>query len=321
MNRYAGAKCPHCGKTFTEDDTVAVCPECGAPYHRSCFEEMGGVCRFVDKHAEGFNWNEEEKKEREAEQKRYEGPGTRCSRCGTQNDSQNLFCSVCGTLLHRPEGTDQPGEGEPQQNGNPYMGGAGPFRTMGYNPYTTPYGGLSPDEEIDGIPVKELAIYLGENSHYYLPRFKDLKTNGRNVINWSGFLLEFLFLVYRKMYLAAVLVFLIPNLIGAVLLLAVTGGDIAGLTVESYQMFSMLTYAVSIAVRFFVGISFNRLYMNHCFKKIRALRSRQSDQTAYYESLAKSGSVSRAAVAIVCGIYIFLMMAVFYLSIWLTPMV
>ena len=323
MNRYTGTKCPHCLKAFTENDIVVVCPECGAPYHRSCFEEMGGTCKFADKHAEGFNWNTDEKKQQGAEQ-RFEGGSRviRCSRCGTLNSDQNIFCDVCGTPLRQPTSTfHQSFEGS-QQNSGPSQGPTGPFRAMGYNPYTTPYGGLNPDEEIDGIPVKELAIYIGESTHYYLPKFKELKTTGHNVINWSGFFLEFIFLVYRKMYLAAALVFLIPNLLSTGMMLIFITGNFINLTAETYSFISMITYAISIAVRFFVGFSFNRLYMGHCFKKIRALKERYGDnQALYYEQLTKAGSVSQKATIIVLVLYILLTMAVFYLSVFFSSVI
>ena len=65
MNRYTGIKCQHCGKAFQENDQVVVCPDCGAPYHRSCFVEMNGICKFADKHAEGYSWNHAENKKKE----------------------------------------------------------------------------------------------------------------------------------------------------------------------------------------------------------------------------------------------------------------
>lgn len=305
MNRYTGNKCPHCGKEFTENDTVVVCPECGAPYHRSCFEELNGVCQFADKHADGFSWEDIAKKERQYE----DTSEIRCSRCGTLNNSHNIFCEVCGTPLRRPEGAEQPNSANE------------PFRTMGYNPYTTPYGGLNPDEEIDGIPVKDLAIFVGESTHYYLPKFKELKTTGHNTINWCGFFFEFLFLIYRKMYLAAGLIFVISNLLTFGALLFTTKGDISTLSAESYSMLTMFTYAISLSVRFFVGISFNRFYMNHCFKKIKKLKEQHSDQSAYYESLTKAGAISRKAVIIICAAYMLLSMAVIYLSVLFTPVI
>ena len=38
---YTGIKCPVCEKTFTKQDDVVVCPECGAPYHRECYQKEG----------------------------------------------------------------------------------------------------------------------------------------------------------------------------------------------------------------------------------------------------------------------------------------
>ena len=32
-------KCPVCDKQFKKGDDVVVCPECGAPHHRECYEK------------------------------------------------------------------------------------------------------------------------------------------------------------------------------------------------------------------------------------------------------------------------------------------
>ena len=41
MSLYKGYKCAACGNVFDENDDVVVCPECGAPHHRSCYLEKG----------------------------------------------------------------------------------------------------------------------------------------------------------------------------------------------------------------------------------------------------------------------------------------
>ena len=324
MNRYTGTKCPHCSTAFTEDDSVVVCPECGAPYHRSCFEEMGGICQFADRHSSDFSWDDFDRKQRTEEERRYEDTSVlRCNRCGTSNNPQNIFCDVCGTPLHRPSTNEQENPNGWQTGPHTWQNpGAGPFRSMNYNPYTTPYGGLGADEEIDGIPVKDLAIYVGDNSHYYLPKFKELKTTGHNVVNWSAFFLEFFFLIYRKMYLAAVIIFLISNVLSMGITLFSLGGDLANFNPQTINMISMFTNALTIAVRFFIGFSFNRMYMNRCFKKIRALKEQYGDdQAAYYEHLTKAGSVSRKGAITIAVIYLVLTMALFYASVLLTPMI
>lgn len=36
--KYTGIPCAACGKKFTAEDDVVVCPECGTPYHRACYK-------------------------------------------------------------------------------------------------------------------------------------------------------------------------------------------------------------------------------------------------------------------------------------------
>lgn len=33
--------CPVCNKNFTDDDDIVVCPECGTPHHRDCYNTVG----------------------------------------------------------------------------------------------------------------------------------------------------------------------------------------------------------------------------------------------------------------------------------------
>ena len=47
--------CPVCEKRFINGDDVVVCPECGAPHHRECFEQLGH-CFYEDRHSPGFSF-------------------------------------------------------------------------------------------------------------------------------------------------------------------------------------------------------------------------------------------------------------------------
>ena len=38
MNEYLGCECSVCRKPFAAGDDIVVCPECGTPYHRACYE-------------------------------------------------------------------------------------------------------------------------------------------------------------------------------------------------------------------------------------------------------------------------------------------
>mgnify|MGYP000169958290 CR=1 FL=1 len=43
MPKYYGCPCEGCGKPLTLQDDIVVCPDCGAPYHRTCYEKNGSV--------------------------------------------------------------------------------------------------------------------------------------------------------------------------------------------------------------------------------------------------------------------------------------
>ena len=55
MADFTGCKCPVCQQPFTEEDDLVVCPECGAPYHRACYQKNAG-CLFAGRHGAGFEW-------------------------------------------------------------------------------------------------------------------------------------------------------------------------------------------------------------------------------------------------------------------------
>ena len=55
MNDYVGCVCSVCNKPFAAGDDIVVCPECGTPYHRACYQAAGG-CVHEAQHAEGYAW-------------------------------------------------------------------------------------------------------------------------------------------------------------------------------------------------------------------------------------------------------------------------
>ena len=85
MSKYTGLECPVCKNTFKDDDDIVVCPECGAPYHRTCYQKEGH-CIYEDKHGTDQAWQAEERAHQEAGDKK-------CPRCGTVNPSDSLYSS------------------------------------------------------------------------------------------------------------------------------------------------------------------------------------------------------------------------------------
>lgn len=55
MEELKNVSCGLCGRMFNEQDDVVFCPDCGAPAHRSCWQQEG-ECIYSDQHGNGFRW-------------------------------------------------------------------------------------------------------------------------------------------------------------------------------------------------------------------------------------------------------------------------
>ncbi len=66
MSNYTGSKCPVCQKAFTDHDDIVVCPDCGTPYHRTCWP-ADNRCVFAAKHGTNYEWKPEAKAQAESE--------------------------------------------------------------------------------------------------------------------------------------------------------------------------------------------------------------------------------------------------------------
>lgn len=93
MTRYTGNHCPVCEQAFTDEDDIVVCPDCGTPYHRACWQKVG-ACMHKSEHAAGFEWQPEFGPD--AEKAAHEAT---CPNCGTHNQPGAAQCSHCGCPL------------------------------------------------------------------------------------------------------------------------------------------------------------------------------------------------------------------------------
>lgn len=123
-----------------------------------------------------------------------------CSVCGTQNEPNYLFCKQCGTSLQNPAspppyqensaGYQAPSYGQPD-SGYGYQ-----QAPPNYPPYGQPQGfppGGYPEEMIEGIPVSQMAAYLGPSNYSYIQKFLSLeRTRSKTSFNGIVFVLGFL---------------------------------------------------------------------------------------------------------------------------------
>lgn len=284
---YAGCRCPVCGRQFTEEDDIVACPQCGAPHHRSCWQQEGH-CRFEDRHKDGFQWEREtvsEEPEEESETEETSGAyresanrERHCPRCGYSNPSEALFCSRCGLPLTG---------GAYGQNG---YGEYAPFRAVPVNPC----GGVDPREDIEGVPAEELAACVQMNTTYYLPRFFAMSRGGSHVSwNWAAFLCGPYWLLFRKAYLfggvfwcALALVRTLFTVVGCAVLVPLLEGanTYADMMARYMQILSdgtisetviwllYLLLFVQFMLHLLCGLFGNRLYMRTCVRRVRRIR-------------------------------------------------
>lgn len=78
-----GKVCPFCKTEIKDGDEVILCPACGIPHHKGCWEENKGCTTFGCK------------------EQHYEAQGTNptdvCPKCGATLGDGQMFCPKCGT--------------------------------------------------------------------------------------------------------------------------------------------------------------------------------------------------------------------------------
>ncbi len=302
MNRYANIDCPICGNSLDNGQSVVVCPECGAPYHLECYQKEG-KCIFNELHEKNEPWIAPVK-----EQKYDAQASLRCSRCGTINPSSGIFCQVCGNQLND---NNSDNSGEPI---NPNFGGGFVPRGIPLNPFTTPFGGVSPDEDIDGIAAKDIAIFVGQNSHYFLPRFKLISQSRAKVINWAAFFFTGGYFLYRKMYGWGILLILLNFLfsISSIIMMisSLNSTSVMQTTTFDTDMLSKINTVSSfiwIMIKFTCGFFANNLYKKHVFKKIQKIKVETEGKgpDEYVAMLTKKGSVAIKLIMALLFTYLF----------------
>ena len=199
--KYTNQKCQVCNAKLLEGDDVVICPDCGAPYHRECYK-TSGHCAYEDKHAEGFEFKLEKEKDEKSGDKI-------CTRCGSENPTDATNCQICGypTLQNKKEGREYHkkynhlNDDEPFKNIN--IPGGPKIHIIGGN--FDSLGGVSKDSKIDGESAADVATVVGQNTAYYMPRFKEMSEKNKKVgWNWVAFIIPQFWFFLRKCYLQGV---------------------------------------------------------------------------------------------------------------------
>ena len=164
---YDNAVCDGCGQPLLEGEDVVVCPVCGTPQHRACYE-LNNKCVNERLHGDGFEWTNLNPPEEKSEQS-YE----------PKIELVETPADVEGGVM--PAGIPMP--------------------ALDVNPSFFQNAGIDPEMEFDGIKAKEAVSYTQIGAKNYVRKF--IRTNGKRHFiswNWGAFLLAPAWFFYRKVY-------------------------------------------------------------------------------------------------------------------------
>lgn len=314
MSKYTGLKCPVCKETFHDNDDIVVCPECGAPYHRNCYQQTGH-CLYEEKHGTGQAWQTPEHTHQKDGDKL-------CPRCGVNNSSDALFCSKCGQSLSynsQSQGQAPPDTAESYAPPSPDSG-----REPGGFTYPYPFdpmGGVNPKDHIEGIEAGDIAKFVQANTPYYMGRFLNLSAFKKGRFHFSAFLFGGGWFLYRKQYVLGTILTafqVVVTIVTSALQYYYTVPLINELlpnTITPYSyylgflqvwdalaakspltLFLVMLPTILILLQFveriLCGIFANKIYLKYCVKKINTIQTEATTGHEYEAKLKEKGGIN-----------------------------
>ena len=135
-----------------------------------------------------------------------------------------------------------------------------------------------------------------KRQQYYLSRFAAFDANGKTGVtwHWPAFFLPFYWFLYRKMWLSALIYFLLPYvlLIGFAVVLAMLGA-------APDPSVNLVTGLYFIASYLLPGLYANALYYKHCNKKIAQARAASADVQHQLGAISAKGGTSGIAMVLI----------------------
>ena len=197
MPKYYGCPCEGCGKPLTLQDDIVVCPDCGAPYHRTCYEKMG-LCIHAPAHGAGYEWKFP-----------YQDAQLRtCPACGERTLRSESVCRCCGAAMP-PESAEQPNDraaASAEQNRD--FDYSGMYRDEMYRSFTEKVvdpvhrnvrAAFGKDELIDGVPYQDWVDFIGTAAPVYLNDYSQMQLRHSKIsMSFSALLFGPFYFFYRK---------------------------------------------------------------------------------------------------------------------------
>ena len=331
MARYTGNHCPVCEQAFTDNDDIVVCPDCGTPYHRACWQKVG-VCMHTSEHAAGFEWQPEV-----GEGAAEAAHAAVCPNCGTHNTPGALRCTHCGCPLPKP-GQEPPVHAQtqqpPQDQGPIYARDPGTLNSAPRNdraapgPHIDAYSNgpagvqrreIGPEDPIEGIKAKDWATYVGRSPMYYLMQFFRMsETKQKVTVSFSAFFFGPAYLFYRKMWkqgLLAALALVIFNIPGFMeLIVAFNPTFFGSMPLGWLPTAATICQVGSWGLQVVLGLFAVSWYHESAKAQIKEIYDTCPEGETRTEALAQRGGTNLLAAVLYFGIMGLLQVAILYMA-------
>ena len=255
--------CPVCKAKLFEDDDIVVCPDCGAPHHRSCWKQIGH-CAYTDAHGTENQWQPPK-----IELPPEEGP--------QQNQPQSERRKVI---------TYDDGEQDEEK-----------AREKIIDQMLTA-SGVGKNEKIGEESARSIAMFVGVNVPRYLRVFKEMLFNNTKIgWNWLAFLVPQFWLFSRKCYksgsIAAAFTLLSTLMMSTLMgnnaqmynLLTDVSKDASLLFTEPVLIAYLILFGVSLVVHIIFGLFGDYIYRSFVFSSVKTLReSGETDDDSYIKA-------------------------------------
>ncbi len=195
--KYNNQICPVCDKKFTEGDDVVVCPECGTPHHRECYNSLG-KCKNDELHKSGYSYKMIEVKD-EGIDVLIDDEIKNVNSVKTENNDKTVKIEI---NAENPSKED--------------------LESVVKELISSINGKTADQIIIDGKEATYYEAAIGKNQNYYIPRFIILEGTGKKfLLNVAAFIFPLTWAIYRKMYKFALIALAVYMLLFSILFVPV----------------------------------------------------------------------------------------------------
>lgn len=206
--KYTNEQCPVCGEIFKDSDDVVVCPVCGTPHHRECWQKTG-KCSNEEKHSEGFLWTPSGKPAVNSPEQKMpdEKMELVCPACGFVNAPGSEKCARCGqkftvfgkNVVQLQAQLKNESAKEESVHDDPNTMTVDKLINIRVDALAP---GITPEqkkEPLCGKTIVQTIGFVGSNASCYVNKFRKIERERRHTFNWGAFFFSPIWFFYRKL--------------------------------------------------------------------------------------------------------------------------